>query len=163
MGSLGCDERFPAHRLARCRPPNRRGTLHDGTQFCGRVILKPEHDAETIPQRTGQQPGTRGSAHQRESRKIQANRTRSGTLPHHDVEGEVLERRVQHLFDHAVQAMDLVDEQDIALLEVREDGRQIARALDGGAARRLDVRAQLVATTVASVVLPRPGGPENKI
>ena len=40
--------------------------------------------------------------------------------------------------------MDLVDEQDIALLEVREDGRQIARALDGGAARRLDVRAQLV-------------------
>ena len=47
-------------------------------------------------------------------------------------------------YTHLVEAMDLVDEQDIALLEVREDGRQIARALDGGAARRLDVRAQLV-------------------
>ena len=69
---------------------------------------------------------------------------RRRSLPHHDVESEVLERGVEHLLHHAVQAMDLVDEQHVALFEVREDGREIARALDGGAARRLDVRAQLV-------------------
>lgn len=120
------------------------GTAHDGGQLLGRVVLQAEHDAEAVAQRTGEQARSRGGADQGEARQVEANGACRRPLPHHDVEGEVLERRVQHLFDHAVQAMDLVDEQDIALLEVREDGRQIARALDGGAARRLDVRAQLV-------------------
>ena len=40
--------------------------------------------------------------------------------------------------------MDLVDEQHVARLEVREDGGQIARAFDGRAARRLDAGAKLI-------------------
>ena len=85
-------------------------------------------------------------------------RMERAAMPHHDVEGEVLERRVQHLFDHAVQAMDLVDEQDIALLEVREDGRQIALcARWPGLLVVLMFAPSSLATTVASVVfLPRP-------
>ena len=40
--------------------------------------------------------------------------------------------------------MNLVDEQNVARLEVREYGGQIARSFDGRAARRFNVRAELV-------------------
>ena len=40
--------------------------------------------------------------------------------------------------------MDLVDEQDVAFLEVGEDGGQVPRALDGRTARRADVGPELI-------------------
>jgi hypothetical protein len=49
--------------------------------------------------------------------------------------------------------VNLVDEQDIAVLEVGEERGQIARLGDDRAAGR--------AIICASVVLPSPGGPKN--
>ena len=60
-------------------------------------------------------------------------RARARSAPEHDVEREVLHRRVEHLLHGARQAVDLVDEEHVVLLEVREDGGEVARALDGGA------------------------------
>ncbi len=65
-------------------------------------------------------------------------------LPHHNVQFEIFQRRIQHLFHHAVQAVDLVDEEHVALFEVGEDGGQIARAGNGRPRGRTDGRAQLV-------------------
>ena len=58
---------------------------------------------------------------------------RGRALADDDVEEEVLHRRIEHLLDLVVEAVDLVDEEDVALLEVREDGGEVARAGDGGA------------------------------
>jgi len=55
--------------------------------------------------------------------------------------------------------VDLVYEEDVALVEGSQDGGQIPCPLDGGTAGVPDVGAELVAMMVASVVLPRPGGP----
>ena len=77
-------------------------------------------------------------------RQVEPDGARGRPLPHHDVQREVLERGVENLLHHAVQAVYLVDEQHVAFLEVREDGGQVARALDGGAARGADAGAQLV-------------------
>ena len=74
---------------------------------------------------------------------VEPDRPGGGALPQHDVELEVLHRRVEHLFDRPGQAVDLVDEQHVAVLELGEDGRQVAGPLDRRARRGLQVGAEL--------------------
>lgn len=66
---------------------------------------------------------------EREVGQIEANRSRGRPLPHHNIEREILERGIEHFLDHAVQAMNLVDEENVALFKIREDCRQVARSL----------------------------------
>ena len=50
-----------------------------------------------------------------------------GTLADEDVELEVLHGRIEDLLHRAVHAVDLVDEEDVALLQVGQQGGQVAR------------------------------------
>src|SRR6185436_13163984 len=59
-------------------------------------------------------------------RKVECQRPRRGPLADDDVEPEVLERRVEDLLDRAVQAVDLVHEQDVALLAHDERKARLA-------------------------------------
>ena len=43
---------------------------------------------------------------------------REGALAGHDVDAEVLDRRVEALLDDGVEAVDLVDEEDVVRLEL---------------------------------------------
>ena len=61
-----------------------------------------------------------------------------------DINRKVLHRGVQHLLYGAAQAMDLVDKQHVALVEIRQQGCQIAGLLDRGSAGDADIHAQLV-------------------
>ena len=92
-------------------------------------------------------------------RQGQAHAARARPLADDDVDREVLHRRVEHLLDLPVEAMDLVDEQDIALIQVGQDRDQIALALDGRAGGDLDATCISAAMIPARLVLPRPGGP----
>jgi hypothetical protein len=56
--------------------------------------------------------------------------------------------------------MDLVDEQHVVRLEVGQQRGQVAGALEHRPGGLAQVDAQLVGDDVASVVLPRPGGPK---
>ena len=66
-----------------------------------------------------------------------------GPLPSTTSSGEVLERGVQDLLDGARHPVDLVDEQHVAVAEVREDRREVGGALERGAARGLEARPHL--------------------
>ncbi len=77
-------------------------------------------------------------------RQIEANAARSRPLAYHDIEHTVLERRVEHLFHLAVQAMDFINEEHVALFKVRENRRQIARPGNSRTAGCADARAKLV-------------------
>src|SRR2546430_5828493 len=57
---------------------------------------------------------------------------------------EFLHRRVENLLDDAGQTVDLVDEQDGAVLEVRQDRGEIAGTFDRGPARDLYRNTELV-------------------
>ena len=57
---------------------------------------------------------------------------------------ELLHRGIEDFFDHAREAMHLVDEQHRAVLEIREDRGEIAGAFYGRAARDLYRYAELV-------------------
>ena len=136
---------------------NRRRSVHDVGQLFGRVVLQAERHAEAIAQRPREQTRARGGADEREMGQVEPDRTRGRPLADHDVEHEILERGVQHFLDHAVHAVDLVDEQHVAFLEVREDGGEVARPFYGGPARRLDVGAELVGDNGGQRGLAEPG------
>ena len=71
-------------------------------------------------------------------------RARRRPLPDDEVELEVLHRGIEHLLDLARQAVDLVDEEHVAALEVGEDRREVAAALEHGPRRAAACDAHLV-------------------
>ena len=61
---------------------------------------------------------------------VQFDGARAGPLADEDIDLEILHGRVEDLFDHVVQPMDFIDEEDVVFFEVAEDGRQVSRPLD---------------------------------
>ena len=120
------------------------GALHDLGELLHRVVIEPVGDAEAVTQGPGEQARARGGTDEREARDVEPDGAGGRPLADHDVEEEVLHRGIENLLDVVVEAVNLVDEQDIAGLEVGEDGRKVTRALDGRAARGVDLGAHLV-------------------
>ena len=79
---------------------------------------------------------------------FQANVAGAGAFADDDVEGEIFHRRVKNLLDSASETMDLIDEQDVALAQIGENGGQIARPLDGWPRRHLQIHVHLVGDDV---------------
>src|SRR3546814_10738156 len=82
----------------------------------------------TVTQRRGQAAGACGRTNQRERRQIEPDRARSRTFADHDVELVVLHRRVQHFLDDRTQAMNFIDEQQVARIAIGQQRRPIARS-----------------------------------
>ena len=109
-----------------------------------RVKLQAQRDAEAVAQRRGQLARARRRADEREVRQIEADGVRARPLANDDVDGVVLHRGVQDLLHAAVQAVDLVDEQDVPLAQIRQKRRKVARLFNGGAGRDADVHSHFL-------------------
>ena len=48
--------------------------------------------------------------------KVDPHRARRGSFADHQVEGAILHRWIKHLLDRGIEAVDLVDEEDVAVL-----------------------------------------------
>ena len=124
-----------------------RRAVDDRAELAGVVVVEPERHAEAVAQRRRQQAGARRRADERERRQVERERARRGALAHDDVDAEVLERRVEDLLRGAAHAVDLVDEEDVARLERREDRGDVL-LLDRRACDRADADAELLADDV---------------
>jgi hypothetical protein len=109
----------------------------------GGVELQPGDDAEAVAQRIGQHAGARGGADQREGRQVELDRARRRAFADHDVDLEVLQRRVEDFLDHRAQAVDLVDEQHVVRFEVGQQRGQVAGALQHRAGGLAQIDAHL--------------------
>ena len=89
------------------------------------------------------------------SRRLRARRP----LADHHVEREVLHGRIEDLLDRVVEAVDLVDEQDVPLVEVGQDRGEVAGRSTAGPDVVWTFTPSSRAMMFARVVLPRPGGP----
>ena len=78
-------------------------------------------------------PLPRGRADQREGRQVDSHAARRWSLADNDVERAVLHRRIEHLLDDRVQAVDLVNKQHVVRFEIGEQRRQVAGLADHGA------------------------------
>jgi hypothetical protein len=123
----------------------------------GRVEIEAVDNAEPRAERRGEEPGPRRGAHERELLHRHLHRPRAGPLADDDVELEVLHRRIEDLLDGRGHAVDLVDEEHFAWLQVRQDAGQVARLLDDGTGRGADGRAQFVGNHVGQRGLAEPG------
>ena len=117
------------------------GTDDDFLQIFGHVIIQPFADGKTREQRRGEQAAARGRADEREARQIQPHAARVRPLVNDDVEFEILHRRVEIFLDGFLEAMDFVNEQHVAFLEIRQQPGEVAGFLDGRAAGALEVGA----------------------
>ena len=82
-----------------------------------------------------------------------------GPAPDQDIHAKILQRRVEHLLHVRQQAVNFVDEEDLARADVAEDAGEVELLLQhrpGGGGERHSSSSAMMA---ASVVLPRPGGP----
>src|SRR5262249_12021068 len=122
---------------------NPRAAPYDRRELLGRVVVQSEGQAEAIAERRRQKPRARGRADERERRQVERQRARGRSLADDDVEPEVLERRVEDLLDCAVEAVDLVDEEDVARLERRQDRGDVALPLERGPGDLADADAEL--------------------
>ena len=136
---------------------------HDHAQLVGLVVLEPERHPEAVAQRSREQAGARRRADERERRHLQRERPRRGALSDDDVEPEVLQRRVEHLFDGAREPVDLVDEQDVARLERGQDRGHVALPLQRRPRTQRMPTPSSSRTMYARLVLPSPGGPTSNM
>ncbi len=104
---------------------------HDGLEVLGLVEVEAGDEAEAVAQRTGDQPGAGGGADEGEAGDVDADGAGGRALAQHDVDHEVLHGRVQHFLDGTRQAVDLVDEEHVALGQLAEDGGQVTGPLQG--------------------------------
>ncbi len=115
----------------------------DGHEVLVGVEVEAVDGPEAIAQRAADPPGARRRADDGERLEGEAERARRGPLADHHVEGVVLHRRVEDLLDRPVEAVDLVDEQDVPLVERGQDRGQVPGPLDRRARRVADVDPEL--------------------
>ena len=99
-------------------------------------------NTEAAAQRTGHeaQPGRR--PHKRKPVQRHAHSTRSRSLPHDNIQLEILHCRIKDFFHGYGHAVDLVYEQNVVALKIRQYGSQIAGALQHGTCYGRNVHAQ---------------------
>ena len=125
------------------RSEERGGTGDDRLQFIGLVELEMGCEAEAVAQRRGEQARTRRRAHDRKGRKGERDRRRAGPLAHDNVDTEILHGEVEHFLGGSREAVDLVDEEDVALLEAGKNRGKVTSVLDRGAGGQSQGRSHL--------------------
>ena len=87
----------------------------DQGQLLRGVQLQPQGDAEAVPQWSGQLPGPGGGSDEGKLRQVQPDGIGGGALADDDVERVVLHCRIENLLYRTVEAMNLVNKQNIIL------------------------------------------------
>ncbi len=150
---------LPRARLVDRHVEDPGGAHDDRLQLVVVVVVESGDEPEAVAQRTGDHAGAGGGADEREARQRQADARRGRALADDDVELEVLHRRIEDLLDGPGQAVDLVDEQDVALVELGEDGRQVAGAFERRTGRDVQVHSHLGGDDAGERGLAEPGRP----
>src|SRR6185369_8247952 len=114
----------------------------DALDLGDRVGLELLVDAEAAAERAGEAALARRRADEREGLDRQADGARAEALVDRHVDHEVFHRAVEVLLDGDRKTVDLVEEEDVAALERREDPREVGGARERRPARRVEVRAR---------------------
>lgn len=104
----------------------------DAFEFAGAVEIETLDDAEAVAQGGCEEGEAGGGADERERFDGEPQTAGGRAFADQDVEGEILHRWVEHLFDATGEAVDFVDEEDVVLTEGAENAGEVAGSLDCG-------------------------------
>jgi len=124
-----------------------------------RVRAQLPDEAEAIEQRLGQFARVGRRAEQGERRQGNTDHALAGR----QVDDPVFHGRVQALGDGAIERVDLIDEEDVAVLQRGEQGRERALVLDGGCRCRTELAAQLGGDDGREARLAEPCGTREEL
>jgi hypothetical protein len=119
------------------------GAADDLLELVDAVESQAHGDSETVAQGRGDKALAGRGADQGELGKVDPDGARGGTLADHQVERAVLHRGIEDLLDRWREAVDLVDEQHVAVLEIGEQGGKVARLCDHRPRRGAEADAKL--------------------
>ena len=132
------------------------GYRSDPLEIIGRIGLQLLVHSEPRAERPRDLTLTRRRPDQGEVAKIDPDRPGGGSLVEHDVEGEILHGGVHVLLHDNGQAVDLVDEEDVAGIQVGEDPGEILGPRQRGAGGGVDLRPHLPRDEIRKRGLPQP-------
>ena len=95
-----------------------------------RVVIEAVHEPKARAQRRGEHARAGRGADECEAWQVDLDRSRGWTRIDDDVEAKVLHRRVEVFLDRRVQAVDFINEEHIALLDVCEHACEVAGLFD---------------------------------
>ena len=139
-----------------------RAARDDALELLGRVKIEPDRNAETIAQGCGEQPGAGRRADQGEPGEVDLHRARRWPGADDEVELEILHRRIKDLLDGRIEAVNLVDEQYVARLEIGELRREIAGFHDHRSGSRAEIDAELARHDLRQRRLAEAGGADEQ-
>src|SRR3972149_2755975 len=122
----------------------RGGTRDYSLQLGGRAEIEPQYDAKPVPPARREEPGPGRRAYEREFGELYLPGPSRRPLAYEYVYMVVLHRGVEYLLDRGGQPVDLIYEEDVPCLEVREHGREVAGLLDDRPRCRPYLAAELV-------------------
>ena len=125
------------------------GAGNDLADFWFFVIFKTMDDAEAVAERAGESAGSSRRADDGKMREVEADAAGGRAFADDDVEFVIFHRGVEDFFDDAAEAVDFVNEQDVAVLEIGEDAGEVAGAFDGGAGGDAKISAEFVGDNVS--------------
>ena len=118
--------------------------LDDALEHLVVVVLQVAVDAKSCTQGCCEQSAACGGTNEGEWRQGELHRACTGALVNHDVDAVVLHCRVEVFLHDGAQAVNLVDEEHIVLLERGEQSRQVARLVEHGPAGHFKSHSHLV-------------------
>ena len=139
------------------------GAAADNMLQIGDLIeLQTLHDAKAVAQRRGQRTGPGGGANQGKRRQVDFNRARRRPFANHDIQLVVFHCRIEHLFHHRREAMDLIDKQHIVWFEVGEHRGEIARFLQHRAGGGTQIHPHFIGDDIGQGGFPQPWRAKNQ-
>ena len=133
--------------------------MNDAPQFRRFIRIQPQHQPEAAAQRSADHPLPRGRADGGEALDLHRMRSRARPGADQDVHPKIFERRINHLLDVRQQAVNFVDEENLALIDVRQNPAQVQLLLQHRTRRLLNPDAQFLRDDSRQRRFPQPWRP----
>ena len=143
-------------------PSTRAPRRDNALKLFDRIEFKPDRDAEPVAQGGREQAGPGCGADQREFRQLDLDRARGRALADDQVELVILHGRIEDFLHGRVEAVDLVDEEHVALFEIGELRREIAGLGDDRAGGRAEIDPELARHDLRQGGLAEPRRPDEE-
>ena len=131
-------------RLRRANAENARGAQDDAPELLRRIELQTQRHAKAVAQRRSELTGAGRRADEREFREVEPDGVRARSLADDDVDGVILHRGIEDLLHLPIQAVDLVDKENVVFLQIREQRGKVACLFDGWTGGDAHINAHLV-------------------
>ncbi len=135
------------------------GAFDDLFDVRGGIKFQTMGRAETVAQGIGQRTEASGGADQGETGQIELDGPGRRPFANDDIELVVFHSRVEYFLDHFIEAMNFVDEEDIARLEVGQNRAEVAHFFDGWSRGDLDTDTHFFGDDMSEGRLAQTGWP----